>query len=127
MELKKCPRCELNYIREDEKLCSVCSNSGRSRQISDDSHMVCSECGENRPMPGKTVCAACYKELRRIGYNSDDDILAADELDIDFDTDIDDVDIDVDIDEEIPESELEEIDRELGEDDLDDMDDEDID
>ena len=86
MELKKCPRCELNYIREDEKLCSVCSNSGRSRQISDDSHMVCSECGENRPMPGKTVCAACYKELRRMGYNSDDDILTADELDIDFDS-----------------------------------------
>lgn len=78
-------------------------------------------------MPGKTVCAACYKELRRMGYNSDDDILTADELDIDFDTDIDDVDIDVDIDEEIPESELEEIDRELGEDDLGDMDDEDID
>ncbi len=30
MGLRKCPRCELNYIRDDEKLCDVCSRKGRS-------------------------------------------------------------------------------------------------
>ena len=24
MGLRKCPRCELNYIRDDEQLCNVC-------------------------------------------------------------------------------------------------------
>ena len=33
MGYKKCPRCELNYIRDDQQLCDVCS---RKRKASDD-------------------------------------------------------------------------------------------
>ena len=37
MGYKKCPRCELNYIRDDQQLCDVCS---RKRKASDDDNEV---------------------------------------------------------------------------------------
>lgn len=59
MGYKKCPRCELNYIRDDQQLCDVCS---RKRKASDDDNevLMCIECGENPAMKGKELCAACY-------------------------------------------------------------------
>ena len=37
MEKKKCPQCELNYIKEDEDLCDVCksqhNHNNRSRDV----------------------------------------------------------------------------------------------
>lgn len=64
MGYKKCPRCELNYIRDDQQLCDVCS---RKRKASDDDNevLMCIECGENPAMKGKELCAACYKESLR--------------------------------------------------------------
>ena len=52
---KKCPRCEINYLMDGEKICSVCRKSV---------HM-CSECGEHPAMPGSELCAFCRKELAR--------------------------------------------------------------
>ena len=56
MGYKKCPRCELNYIRDDQQLCDVCS---RKRKASDDDNevLMCIECGENPAMKGKELCA----------------------------------------------------------------------
>ena len=58
----KCPRCELNYIREEEQYCSVCKREikGESRE---DPFELCSICNENPVMPGKDVCLLCYKEM----------------------------------------------------------------
>ena len=58
----KCPRCELNYIREEEQYCSVCKREmkGESRE---DLFELCSICNENPVMPGKDVCFLCYKEM----------------------------------------------------------------
>lgn len=65
MGLKKCPRCELNYIKDDEKLCNVCK---RSAKLSDDSEeeSLCIECGEHPAMRGKELCAECYRESLRL-------------------------------------------------------------
>ena len=65
MGLKKCPRCELNYIKDDEKLCNVCK---RSAKLSDDSdeETLCIECGEHPALKGKELCAECYKESLRL-------------------------------------------------------------
>ena len=54
MGLKKCPRCELNYIRDDEKLCNVCR---RSAKLSDESEeeIMCIECGEHPAIRGKDL------------------------------------------------------------------------
>lgn len=58
----KCPRCELNYIREEEQYCSVCKREmkGESRE---EPYELCSICNENPVMPGKDVCYLCYKEM----------------------------------------------------------------
>ena len=58
----KCPRCELNYIREEEQYCSVCKREMKG-EAHDDPFELCSICNENPAMPGKDVCLLCYKEM----------------------------------------------------------------
>lgn len=58
----KCPRCELNYIREEEQYCSVCKREMKG-ESHDDPFELCSICNENPVMPGKDVCYLCYKEM----------------------------------------------------------------
>lgn len=58
----KCPRCELNYIREEEQYCSVCKREMKG-ESHDDPFELCSICNENPVMPGKDVCLLCYKEM----------------------------------------------------------------
>ena len=36
MKLVKCPRCDLNYIREDEKYCKVCLREMKGEPTNDD-------------------------------------------------------------------------------------------
>ena len=58
----KCPRCELNYIQEEEQYCSVCKREMKG-EAHDDPFELCSICNENPVMPGKDVCLICYKEM----------------------------------------------------------------
>ena len=58
----KCPRCELNYIREEEQYCSVCKREMKG-ESHDDPFELCSICTENPAMPGKDVCLLCFKEM----------------------------------------------------------------
>ena len=58
----KCPRCELNYIREEEQYCPVCKREMKGESY-DDPFELCSICKENPVMPGKDVCYTCYKEM----------------------------------------------------------------
>lgn len=60
----KCPRCELNYIREEEQYCPVCKREMKG-ESHDDPFELCSICNENPVMPGKDVCYACYKEMNQ--------------------------------------------------------------
>ena len=60
----KCPRCELNYIREEEQYCSVCKREMKG-EVHDDPFELCSICNENPVMPGKDVCLVCYKEMNQ--------------------------------------------------------------
>lgn len=64
MGLRKCPKCELNYIKDDEKLCAVCR---RSAKLEDDSEeeSLCIECGEHPAMKGRDLCPECYRESLR--------------------------------------------------------------
>ena len=58
----KCPRCELNYIQEEEQYCSVCKREMKG-EVHEDPFELCSICNENPVMPGKDVCMVCYKEM----------------------------------------------------------------
>ena len=58
----KCPRCELNYIKEEEQYCPVCKRE-MNGEVHEDPFELCSICNENPVMPGKDVCMVCYKEM----------------------------------------------------------------
>ena len=62
MKLSLCPRCELNYITENEKYCRIClqemHSNGQTEEVE-----LCSICNENPVMPGKDVCSICFQEI----------------------------------------------------------------
>lgn len=72
MNLVKCPRCDLNYIFENEKLCKVCLREMKGSQVEDEMEM-CSVCNAAPALPGRDVCLSCLKEMN--GHTgSDDDV-----------------------------------------------------
>lgn len=62
MGLIKCPRCELNYMLDTDKMCSVCRREVRGEGEQYEMIELCSECGENPVVPGQELCAYCLKE-----------------------------------------------------------------
>ncbi len=125
MGLRKCPRCELNYIRDDEQYCSVCRRSMKGEAETEDTIVMCTECGENPAVKGSELCAICLREVRRQESleklaDSRKKGEAVDEL---GDAEMNELEVEVPIDNDIPEMELKEIDKELGED-MDDQEDE---
>ena len=64
MNLVKCPRCDLNYIREDEKYCKVCLREMKGEKHADEVEL-CSICNEEPALPGKDVCLFCLKEMNK--------------------------------------------------------------
>ena len=112
MKLIKCPRCELNYMYENEIMCSVCRKDVQGEQESDDMIELCSECGENPVIPGQEVCAFCLKEIQRRAEGSvnDDGVSDPTSRDIDIDS----------------VSSMEEIEMDVGDDDEDFSDDDDM-
>jgi len=74
MALHKCPKCELNYIRDGEEYCEVCRRElkraqARGRHAEDESEedeiIICTECGEAPALRGGELCAACLREQKR--------------------------------------------------------------
>ena len=111
MGLIKCPRCELNYIQEGEKYCDVCRRSVRREKEPDELVELCSECGENPVVRGLDICAACLREQRRQKkLESMADPAEASLIDVSDDMQ----EIEIPLENDIPESEFEEIHRELG-------------
>lgn len=60
--MKRCPRCELNYIADDETLCKVCIREIKGGQKQDEFE-PCSICNAAPALPGKDICLGCYKEM----------------------------------------------------------------
>lgn len=68
-----CPRCELNYIQEGEKMCDVCRKEVRGEQEIEEIIEMCSECGEHPVVPGSEFCAFCLKEMNHHESSTDED------------------------------------------------------
>ena len=64
MNLVKCPRCDLNYIREDEKYCKVCLRELKGENSQDEVEL-CSICNEEPALPGRDICLFCLKEMNK--------------------------------------------------------------
>jgi len=82
MGFKKCPRCELNYIKDNEQLCNVCMRSVK-HEPEPDEELICIECGEHPALKGRDICAYCYKESLRQEQLSDQRKNRVSDLDID--------------------------------------------
>ena len=70
----KCPRCELNYIQEEEQYCSVCKREMKG-EVHEDPFELCSICNENPVVPGQELCAYCLKEFNHHSTLSTDDTI----------------------------------------------------
>lgn len=71
MNLIKCPRCDLNYILDTEKLCKVCLREMKGSHVEDEMEL-CSVCNEAPALPGRDVCLSCLKEMN--GHTGDDSV-----------------------------------------------------
>ncbi|MDO5022592.1 MAG: hypothetical protein Q4E07_04565 [Eubacteriales bacterium] len=81
MSFVKCPRCELNYMKDTDKYCDVCQ-SELFGDASEDEVELCSICGESPALPGKDVCLFCQREMSghaKGGVSGDEDLRADDE------------------------------------------------
>ncbi len=113
----KCPRCELNYMPDTERFCSVCKREMRGE---DDHEELCTACGERPALPGEDLCAVCLKELKRQESDGprgdeDDTGVVGDEGEVTaMETTSELEEIDIDVDEDIPSTEYSEIHKELG-------------
>ena len=121
MNLVKCPRCDLNYITEDQKYCKVCLREMKGEDRNDEVEL-CSICNEAPALPGKDVCLFCLKEMNKNNDTDDDDQNVTDPENVDTSSigDMDDVSgmdeiiPDVEEDEAIPNQEYGEIENELS-------------
>lgn len=114
MALTKCPRCELNYILDGEKYCTICRREIKG-EVDKDSVDICPVCNENPVLPGKDLCALCQKELGRADMTStktDDNGDVTDDIEINDVSGMD--EIAMDLTNDIPARELNDIDRELS-------------
>ena len=80
---KKCPRCELNYILEEEDYCQICKEELRgishNEELLDDEEDadvvaemgLCPKCKQHYLNDGEKICEACAA-LERDGQGGDD-------------------------------------------------------
>jgi hypothetical protein len=67
-KFKKCPRCDLNYILEEEDLCDICKkelngvNFGEIDEAEDELDEICPVCRINFLEEGETICPACLEK-----------------------------------------------------------------
>ena len=118
MAFRKCPRCELNYILDDQPLCTVCRKEVRGEsEPSEIVEELCSECGEHPALPGSEYCLACLKEMNnRLTATHDDSlepgdptigidsVSTMDEIELDSDGGMDDSPFDEDFDDGQPDT-----------------------
>lgn len=115
MGLIKCPRCELNYIQEDEGYCKICKREMKGESRADEIEM-CTVCNEAPALPGKDVCLFCLKEMNANNHmddeNENDGRVGEASLGIDPVSSMD--EIIPEIDEDIPAREYDEIESDLS-------------
>ncbi len=66
MAFRKCPKCELNYILDDQPYCVVCMQGLKGLNHHDEDGELCPICGEREPAPGEEYCAECLVEMKKL-------------------------------------------------------------
>ena len=98
MALRKCPKCELNYLKPGETICHVCAAAMKRRTpvaVEEAEVVMCSNCGEAPAVKGHDLCEECLREQKREAeLELMADKLRADEADMPIEEDIDEEDSD---------------------------------
>ena len=80
---KKCPRCEINYILENEDYCEICKQELKGARLSADVESddedeedadLCPVCRKNYLNDGEKVCSACARTDEYDNSSLTDDI-----------------------------------------------------
>lgn len=125
MAIIKCPRCDINFIREEDGYCDICKREMKGIEPKNDLPEMCIECGENPALPGDDLCAACLidrKLAEEVAKELSVDETAEDSEDIGI------VEMDDALkSDDIPDTELEVIHKELSFDEIEEGDDDDAD
>ena len=115
MKLVKCPRCDLNYITENEKYCKICLREMKGEPSKEEVEL-CSVCNEAPALPGKDVCLFCLNEMNGNDHaddqESDVSVDPASMAELDSVSGMD--EIMPDVDDGVPEKEFSEIADELS-------------
>lgn len=66
-KFKKCPRCEINYILEDQEYCEICQQELKGISLAEDNDddvetEICPRCRINFLCEGETICESCAAE-----------------------------------------------------------------
>lgn len=69
---KKCPRCELNYILQEQEYCPICLAEMKLAPAEDDDLELCSICGKNLITVDQVMCEECEKKRSSIDDVVDD-------------------------------------------------------
>lgn len=67
MALRKCPKCEVNYLRPNETLCPVCASAMKKKRQAENEEetVMCINCGEAPAVKGHDLCEDCLREQKR--------------------------------------------------------------
>lgn len=63
MAIKKCEKCELNYVKDDEKYCKVCKKLLEGENASTKKAELCPSCGERLVAKGCELCKVCLSDM----------------------------------------------------------------
>ena len=74
MKYKKCSRCQLNYITEDQEFCGICLREmrGEKDEFDDISYDICPYCDKNILTNGEDMCKSC--RIKRMKKQNSDEI-----------------------------------------------------
>lgn len=112
LAIRKCPRCDLNYILDDAPFCPVCIRDMKGDQPRATVIEPCSLCNENPALPGKDLCLFCLKEMQLAESDAETEEGLDDSLGLEGASEME--EIILDDEDDIPSPELGEIDRELS-------------
>lgn len=67
LKYKKCPRCQLNYIRADWEICSVCQDelNGKKSIFDTDEVLLCPYCNKRTMDVDEIMCWQCQQRRNK--------------------------------------------------------------
>lgn len=87
--MNKCPRCELNYKKDDEQYCAICTKEIMGKEDTNEFD-VCVLCGSPNVVDGENICESCMNKRAL-----DDDVDKTEEFEVNMDGYSDLIDTDI--------------------------------